>query len=403
MCLFFLGTCSLHPSQPALHLPQKFPSGVPLSGAYTQEGPSCPSRLALLRWPRQAGFVPLQTDPHHQRCASGFFILNPLTQVCLCRSPPLCLPLFLSASPLSFFNNQFFCSQEPFQDGLVPVPSPARPGCPASWLFPGIPAPASHSSPYICLLSPGMISEHSQIPGFVFFWRVKAALGCSRCVSEVTSPSCLPDPPCPPLRAVPARVCRCSPYGHKVPLRPLVAQVGFLSRAPHPGAAGQRSWSFPHVPPLLLHSGFLYPLPSQGAAGTETVPIAGVGVSDLSGPVFYWSCVMEDPTPSQREGRAAVVGAAWLLCGVTPPSICRARKGLGLCGTPSSIASHPHPTWGETGYSTEPLCIPTCEELWGWHSPPSLGCAYILESLSNVSHGGHTSCPTPHGGSCPFG
>lgn len=186
---------SVCPSQPALHLFQKFASGAPRSGAsaYTQEGLSC-----LL--PRSAGTAVLaqaswvcsfaDRSPPPALCFGVLYAKSFKIGLPLCLSLSLCLPLCfclpLLLSHFSIIRSSVLRSPSKTASSLFL--SSARPVCPASWLFPGLPAPASHSSRYICLLSPGMISERPQIPGFVFFWSVKAALGCSRCVSEVTSP-----------------------------------------------------------------------------------------------------------------------------------------------------------------------------------------------------------------------
>lgn len=134
--------------------------------------------------------------------------------------------------------------------------------------------------------------------------------------------------------------------------------------------------------PLLFHSGFLCPFPSQRADGTESVPVAGVGMSDSSGPVVGWSCVMRNPTPSQRRAGQQWSGPAlaprW---GDVPPAPVNQGRAGDCVGSPCAPPPTPTPPGVNLGASTEPLGIPTCEESWGRHTPSiMLGCAYILET-----------------------
>lgn len=125
------------------------------------------------------------------------------------------------------------------------------------------------------------------------------------------------------------------------------------------------------------------------------------GVSDPSGPIG-WPCLMGDSTPSQccggQQWSRSALAPLW---GDVPPEPSKPGKGLDCLGSPLLPSSFvPTPSEVNLGASTEPICIPECKELWGQHAPSiTLGCAYVLETLSNVFHGSHF----PHRGSCPFG
>lgn len=181
----------------------------------------------------------------------------------------------------------------------------------------------------------------------------------------------------------------------------LGAQVGFLSPAP----VSWRGLVRGHGPasldgPLLSQVGVPAPSLPEGCLKQSLCPVLEWGIRSFRP---HWLALSH----GRLNPQSVLGGQQWSrsalapLWGDVPPEPSKPGKGLDCLGSPLLPSSFvPTPSGVNLGVSTEPICIPECKELWGQHAPSiTLGCAYVLETLSNVFHGSHF----PHRGSCPFG